>query len=603
MTQNIPLEELARLPNFYGAVVSWKRDKVAFYWDKNGRIELYVLDIASGDISQVSKGEVPRSPKSGLIWTRDDQAIIYGKDFDGNEQNDQYLITVEDGTVTQLTNDPESSEFAIEVSPDNEWLLMATNRFGQMNLARVRLDDPKSYEALTHFSAPVFSGLWHPDGSKVLIGANESENPLNSDVYVLDLESGEHDLVWQEKAGAEDEIRDVSKNGRFLAITTNAYGLNRAGVFDMETNTVRWFGEEGVNEAPAGFSENGRFLACVRNQDAELKTVLYDVESGEEKVLNLPSGLTFAPQFVNNDTALVITLTTSNKRPELILYDLETDSYCVLLSADYGSINPDVFVPSEHIWYDSFDGKQIPALIHVPKDIAEGEKRPAVMIIHGGPTAQFFQAFDPYAQFLVDQGYVVFKPNVRGSTGYGVDFRDSNIQDLGGGDLEDVAHGAYYLKRLPFVDGERLGIFGGSYGGYMTYIALTKKPEIFKTGSAAVGITDWILLNEESMEHFKYYIFRLWGDPEENKALLADRSAINFAHKLKAKLQIIHGVNDPRCPISQARTFRDKLLDLGYKEGADFEYEELGAQGHGSADQEQKVVWYTLLVDFLARTL
>jgi dipeptidyl aminopeptidase/acylaminoacyl peptidase len=198
---------------------------------------------------------------------------------------------------------------------------------------------------------------------------------------------------------------------------------------------------------------------------------------------------------------------------------------------------------------------------------------------------------------------VVLAPNIRGSTGYGVEFRDLNRYDWGGGDLEDVAHGAAYLKSLPYVDGARLGVFGGSFGGYMTFMQVVKKPELWKAASAAVGVTDLRLLYDESMEHYKYYLRLQMGEPDENAELWRDRSAVHFAGRLKAKLQIIHGLNDPRCPITQARVFRDRLLELGYREGKDFEYVEFGDQGHGSADIEHKIKWFTLLADYMARYL
>jgi dipeptidyl aminopeptidase/acylaminoacyl peptidase len=137
----------------------------------------------------------------------------------------------------------------------------------------------------------------------------------------------------------------------------------------------------------------------------------------------------------------------------------------------------------------------------------------------------------------------------------------------------------------------------------MTFMQVVKKPDIWKAASAAVGITDLALLYNESMEHFKYYFRLQMGEPEENAELWRDRSAIYFADRLKAKLQIIHGLNDPRCPVTQARVFRNRLLDLGYREGKDFEYIELGDQGHGSADIEHKIKWYSLLVDYMARHL
>jgi dipeptidyl aminopeptidase/acylaminoacyl peptidase len=197
----------------------------------------------------------------------------------------------------------------------------------------------------------------------------------------------------------------------------------------------------------------------------------------------------------------------------------------------------------------------------------------------------------------------VIQPNVRGSTGYGVEFRDLNRMDWGGGDLEDVAGAAAYLKALPEVDSARVGVWGGSYGGYMTFMAMTKKPNLWKAGVAWVGITDLKKLYDSSMEHFKYYLKLQMGDPEENADLWKDRSAINFAQQMTAKLLIVHGVNDPRCPIEQARIFRDRLVELGKVEGRDFEYVELGEEGHGSTDIAQKIRSYRLLVDFMKRSL
>jgi dipeptidyl aminopeptidase/acylaminoacyl peptidase len=183
---------------------------------------------------------------------------------------------------------------------------------------------------------------------------------------------------------------------------------------------------------------------------------------------------------------------------------------------------------------------------------------------------------------------VVLELNVRGSTGYGVTFRDAALKDWGGMDLEDVAAGADFLKSLPFVDPERLVVFGGSYGGYMTFMAVTKKPGIWKAGIASVGITDLTRLYAESMEHFKYFLREQMGDPEENAELWAERSAINFADNLRATLLMIHGVNDPRCPVDQSRIFRDRLVELGRTERQDFEYVEYGDEGHWSTEIDHR---------------
>ena len=134
-------------------------------------------------------------------------------------------------------------------------------------------------------------------------------------------------------------------------------------------------------------------------------------------------------------------------------------------------------------------------------------------------------------------------------------------------------------------------------------MAVVKKPDLWKAGVAWIGITDLHLLYEKSMEHFKYYLRMLMGDPEENAELWRDRSAINFVENLNAKLLIMHGVNDPRCPVEQSRIFRDRLLELGYKEGEDFEYIEFTDVGHASSDMGQKTETYRIIADFLDRTV
>jgi dipeptidyl aminopeptidase/acylaminoacyl peptidase len=226
--------------------------------------------------------------------------------------------------------------------------------------------------------------------------------------------------------------------------------------------------------------------------------------------------------------------------------------------------------------------------------------------VHGGPTGQFFRGFNPYAQFLADRGFILIEPNVRGSTGYGVEFRDACLKDWGGKDLEDVEGAVNYLKSLPEVDPERIGVFGGSYGGYMAFMAVTKKPHLWKAGVAWVGISDLHALYDYSqaqMKHFAYFLREQMGDPVEDADLWRDRSAINFAGQMAATLLMVHGVNDPRCPVAQSRLFRDRLLQLGRVEGEDFEYVELGEEGHGSTDIDQKIRTFKILADFLERRL
>ena len=610
-SHRIPLEDLCRLPSFYLPVVSWKRDRVAFYWDKTGRIELYVMDLATKSVRQVSHGEMPRALRTGFIWSRDDRAIVFGKDSAGDEQHDLFAVDVGTGQVSPLTHDPAAEEHAIEFSPDDVWLTVMTNKrlperpdhAGQLNLWKVRHDGTE-YTPLTRHSFPVFGGHWSPDGSWISYVTNEDPTDLkNRDGYIVRSDGTGGRKILSVRPGSQDQLAGWHPDSQRIAVTSDASGQNRAGILEIATGKVQWLSPEGVEEQAQRFSNDGRWLAAFRNHESQIKPVLYDVTSGSVRELRVPAGVAYGAQFYDDDRKLLLFHASDITRPTLLAYDLATDAYATLIAPEYGSIDRAAFVESKHIYYPTFDGKRVPAILYTPRDIAPGERLPALVHVHGGPTGQWFRGFDPFAQFLADRGLVVLEPNIRGSTGYGVEFRDAAIKDWGGADLEDVAAGTEYLKTLSYVDPDRLVVFGGSYGGFMTFIAATKKPELWRAAVAWVGISDLHAMWNESKEHFRYFLNEQMGDPEADRALWRDRSAIEFADRLKAKLLMVHGVNDPRCPVSQSRLFRDKLVSLGKREGLDFEYVELADEGHGSADIEQKIRTFRILADYLERVL
>ena len=601
-SHRIQLEDIMHLPSVYFPATSFDGNRLAFYWDKTGQMELYVIDLPDGAPRQISAGNVPRSLRAGFIWSRDGACIVFTKDVGGNEQHDLYGMDVASGEVSQLTDTPTAQDYPMEFSPDDVWISTLSNRDGQLNLYKLRSDGSEAIR-LTDYANPVFGGHWSPDGKQLVVAANEVKDLRNHDIYVVDADGSQCRRVLQVKEGSKESAVGWLPDGQRLAITSDASGVNRPGILDLPSATIRWLGTDGVEESAVALSKNGSKLATLRNQDASVTVVIYDLETGAEHVLGAESGLAHWPEFAWDDSMVVVAQASAIRHRELLSFDLATGEERALTPVDYGSIDPSVFVHSKHVRYGSTGDLSIPAILYTPENLPEEARAPAVVIIHGGPTGQFFRGFDPFAQVLVDRGYVVLQPNVRGSTGYGVEFRDMNLNDWAGGDLEDVAAGVEYLKLLGMVDPTRIVAFGGSYGGYMTFMAMVKKPDLWKAGVAWIGITDLHRLYEKSMEHFKYYLRMLMGDPEENAELWRDRSAINFAENLNAKLLIMHGVNDPRCPIEQSRIFRDRLLELGYKEGEDFEYIEFTDVGHASSDIGQKTEAYSIIADFLDRTV
>ncbi|MEP6695105.1 MAG: prolyl oligopeptidase family serine peptidase, partial [Chloroflexota bacterium] len=518
----IPLEELCRLPSFYLPSVSWKGDRVAFYWDKTGSMELHVMNLATRETRQVSHGEVPKALRAGFAWDRADRGIVFAKDTGGTEQHDLYRIDVDSGAVTQLTSDPTAQEYVAQFSPDDAWITVLTNkrhpaapdRPGQLNLWKMRADGSE-YAPLTNYAFPVFGGQWSPDGEWIAYATNEDPSELkNADAHVVRADGTGARKVLSVKKGSKDTIADWHPDGKRLAVTSDASGQNRAGILDLASGEVRWLGKDNVEEHAVRFSKDGRLLAAIRNFESSVRPIVYDVETGAPRELKLPDGFAVGASFFDADRKLLVTFSSDTMRSSLVSYDLATDTYETLLAAEYGNIDRSLFVEAKHVYYTTFDGRKVPALLYAPRDLAPGERLPAIVHVHGGPTAQWFRQFDPFAQFLVDRGLVVIEPNIRGSTGYGVEYRDAAIKDWGGADLEDVAAAADHLKTLPYVDADRLVVFGGSYGGFMTFIAATKKPDIWRAAVAWVGISDLHRLYDKSMEHFKYYFREQMGDPE-----------------------------------------------------------------------------------------
>jgi dipeptidyl aminopeptidase/acylaminoacyl peptidase len=386
-------------------------------------------------------------------------------------------------------------------------------------------------------------------------------------------------------------------------VSDNTPDLTRTGIYDVEHGDVDWYGPGEYEESPVAVLPDGSGYVALRTREAATMPVIYDRE-GNERRLDLPEGVASPPGYDEpflDDSTMLLSHATSNERSELLAYDLEVDEYEVLKAAEYGDIDPAAFVSAEYVTYESHDHTEIGALLY-----DSGERpSPAVVMVHGGPHGQAKKSFSPYVQFFLSRGYSVLQPNYRGSTGRGREFKNAVHGDWGGAEQGDIAEGGRWLKSKEWIDEDRIAVFGGSYGGYSVYMQLVTSPTLWTTGISWVGMTDLHALFTESMAHFKTTLREQMGDPEQAHDLWRERSPIEHVEELKRPILIVHGVNDPRCPISQARLFRDALEERGWEVGedGDFEYEELGEEGHGSTDQDQKVRAFQIVGDYLDRRL
>ena len=214
-----------------------------------------------------------------------------------------------------------------------------------------------------------------------------------------------------------------------------------------------------------------------------------------------------------------------------------------------GGVRSEDMVEPFLVHYPSKDGKwQISAFVYVPYNAEKNGKNAAIVWIHGGPNAQSDNSFNRGIQYLVNQGYFVIAPNYRGSSGYGKEFDDANRFDMGGGDLEDVISAAEWIKKTGFIDPKKVAVMGGSYGGYLTMMAVTKAPDLWAAGVAIVPFVNWFTEIENEDPLLREYDMATMGDPMKDKARFQERSPINFVDQIKAPLLAVGRRQRPSVP-------------------------------------------------------
>ncbi|MFB6235209.1 MAG: prolyl oligopeptidase family serine peptidase [Halopenitus sp.] len=610
------LEALASLPSFHHPVASHDGEQVAVYYDDTGRNELHLIDVDTGDRHVVSDGTVPRNARWHVNWSADDERVYFHMDDDGNEQNDIHAID-RDGNVEPVVEMDGQNALA-SVGDDGETLLVTSSAGGQMNVYRHDVPTGETTK-VTDYDRAVWSATLAPDSDRIAYATNEADDYNNQDVYVADVDGSNPRNLEIGDTGAEASPVDWGPNGETLLVSDNSADLERAGIYSFETDDVTWFGPGEYEESPSGFIADGDRFLVTRTRDAATVPVVYDVETGEAEAFDVPEGVAGfgGPGGTElTDGRVLLSITTPDERPELYAYDLESGERETLLAADYGDVDPDRFADATYFRFDSAGVADAPQATEVGGGEEELEigallydagERPSPLIVnpHGGPRAASQKEFNLYTQFLVSLGFSVLQVNYRGSTGRGLEFVETLYDDFGGGEQADVANATQYvLDEHDWVDDDRVVVFGGSYGGYSAYWQMTQYPDLYTAGIAWIGVTDLDDMFENTMPHFRTELMEKYlGTPEENPELYRDRSPVTHAENLEDPLLMVHGVNDRRVPVSQARIFEDALVDAGYEEGedADYEYVELGEEGHASSDISQKIRLFRILEDFLDR--
>jgi dipeptidyl aminopeptidase/acylaminoacyl peptidase len=493
-------------------------------------------------------------------------------------------------------------------------------------------------------------GAFSPDGEKVCYASNERDEKF-FDIYTTEVATGEKNLVFQKDATnypldwvdrdrilftkantnqdndlyllwpgsaesahltphsgeASFDYAGHSKDMSTLYVMTNKDRefLQPASI-DVGTGHLDYLVEGDWDAIGGCISPDTRSLAYFRNVDGASRLHIYDLEKNQDSLLEgLPLGAFESPVVAGRNLMdwspdskrLIFSFQGPRHNLNLWLYDAESRSARQVTFVPAASLPRSSLVEPEGLRFPSFDDMVIPVWAYRPSS-GRGAL-PTVVFVHGGPESQETARFNIIVQYLVNRGFLVLAPNVRGSTGYGK--KGVHLDDVG--KRLDSVRDLEYLVKWAVGKGlakqDRVGIVGGSYGGFMVLSALTEYPNIWAAGVDLVGIANFETFLENTARWRRHLREAEYGSLEKDRELFKRISPIHHVEKIQAPLLVIHGANDPRVPIGEAEQIVERLKRLGrYVEFLRFEDE-----GHGIAKVPNRVRAYTAIGDFLEQTL
>lgn len=570
---------------------SWSPDgkEIVFTTNLTGRENLWRVNANGGWPIQLAQSD---DRQTNAVWSPDGKWIAYQQDLGGNEQYQVYIVPSAGGDPVDLTHNQEYRYTGIRYSHDGKTIGFADKQKTAPSLNIAVLDiATREVRQLTHEESTKHwwtFGDWSPD-NKTVYATRRNLNFIDSSVYSIDVATGNATELTPHSGDINFEFDAVSPDGKRLLITSNQKnGIANVALLDPTSKEIKWITQSQWETSGGGFSPDNRHFTYVVNDDGRATTYIADFAGKAEK-LNFPQGLTDPAGEPNSysPTGDRILLSHQGARhpSDLWIYNVNTRQPHQLTFSALASLNPDGLPQSEIVHYKSFDGTVISAVLWMPANLKRDGSNPAVVIAHGGPTGQTIDSFNPTATALASRGYICIAPNVRGSTGYGVPFQKANIQDLGGGDLQDEVYATKFLVATGYVNAGKIGITGGSYGGAMTLIAVGKTPDVWAAAVENYGVVSWSSMLQHSDAFLRSYVLGLLGDPEKNRSIYEADSALTYLKSAKAPLLVLQGENDVRVPKEEA----EQVVDIYKQNGKVVDAKFYPLEGHGYSRRENQI--------------
>lgn len=592
------IEQLMSVTGYSGLSFSPDGKTLLISSKQSGVANLYTVPVTGGTLTPVTHsvketvGEIGYFPHDGRI--------LYASDQGGNEL---YHIYVRDpsGAVRDLTPGTDHKAEFVDWAPDGKHFYLASNERDP------RFFDLYRYDATTYTRQRIFDNdaayqveAVSPDGRRVAL--SRIVDNATEVAYLYDTQTKALTPIAAPTHGVTSEPCAFTLDGKAILYTTDRGAEFQSLVRqDLKTGARRTVFKADWDVDNCHFSPDGRYLIVRTNHDA--RAVIRFLDPSTYAVLLTPatapaavSGVTVA-----DDTPLAAMILSDGDTPgDVVLLDLRTGRMHRLLDSLEGRIEKRDLVLAQHVRFKSYDGLPIPGLLYVPHGARQGDRRAAVIWVHGGPGWQSRIGFDPMIEYLVNQGYVAYQINNRGSIGDGKTFYHLDDHRHGDVDLDDVVASKKMLVATGYVDANRIVIAGESYGGYMVLAGLAFRPTEFAAGVDLFGVSNWVELLSHTppwWADLNRLMATEMGDYHTDAAYLRRISPYYHADRIRRPLLVLQGANDPRVKPIESQSIVDKVR----ANHVPVEYVVFPDEGHGFRKKANQIAAYKAIRTFLDR--
>ena len=567
--------------------------------NRSGIYNVFTIPAKGGEMTAITQSD-STSISANSYFPNDDRMLLSA---DGNGDEIDHLFVRElDGTIKDITPVLGAKSDFYGWSKDEKYLYYGSNKRDPrfFDVYKMSVDGYASEMLYQNNDGLNFSGISSDENYFAL---TKSLNTNDSDLSLYNVKTKE--MVQVNTNQSANSAQDFSKDNTTFYYTTDdgaefAYLMS----YDLETQEKKKVWEKPWDISGASFTSEGTYMVVYVNEDG--KNVIEVLDTDTMKPINLPDfedkSIT-SVGFSDDEKWMRMYVGGSNAPSDLYTYNFETKEQHKLTHVLNKQINAEDLVTATVVRYVSFDGTVIPAIYYVPKQASAENKVPAMVWVHGGPGGQTRQGFSSLIQYMVNHGYAVLAVNNRGSSGYGKTFYQMDDLNHGEKDLQDCVEGKNWLASQSEIDGDKIGIIGGSYGGYMTMAALTFTPEEFDVGVNLFGVTNWIRTLKSIPPYWESQRKSLYlelGDPYTADSIrLKQISPLFHTDKVTKPLIVLQGSQDPR--VLQVES--DEIVAGVRKNGVPVEYVLFEDEGHGFVKKENQIESYSRILKFLDKHL